>query len=73
VPCTSAPSLGGYGEYHLSGGLLGPVLDPDGNPTYGAYRAWRDGCTGKFFHSGGSVDVADLTLARQEEATAITR
>jgi len=59
-------SAGGYGEYHLSGGLLGPVLDAAGNPTgYGGIVLGEWSATGKFFHSGGTVDVDNLTLVRQ--------
>ena len=56
----------GYGEYHMLGGTLGPVLDSGGQPTgYSGIVMGEWGATGKFFHSGGKVDVDSVTLARQ--------
>lgn len=56
----------GYGEYHMLGGNLGPVLDSGGLPIgYSGIVMGEWGATGKFFHGGGKVDVDSITLARQ--------
>ncbi len=59
----------GYGEYHMLGGNLGPVLDNNGQPIgYSGIVMGEWGATGKFFHGGGKVDVDSITLARQSES-----
>lgn len=62
----------GYGEYHMLGGSLGPVLDSGGNPVaYAGIVMGEWAATGKFFHSGGMVDVDSVVLARQAGSTGL--
>jgi hypothetical protein len=60
----------GYGEYHMLGGNLGPVLDTNGNPVaYAGIVMGEWAANGKFFHGGGKVDVDLVSLARQAGST----
>ena len=62
----------GYGEYHMLGGSLGPVLDGGGNPVaYAGIVMGEWAGTGKFFHSGGTVDADSVVLARQAGSTGL--
>ncbi len=54
----------GHGVYDMTGGSI--VVGPNG-PGGIVLGEW--GGLGKFYQSGGTVDIVDLTLARQENST----
>lgn len=61
---------GGYGEYYLYGGAIrNAKVDGDGNPLYGGIVLGEWSATGHFFHSGGTVTVDSVALARQVGST----
>lgn len=63
-------SPGGHGEYYLYGGAItNAKVDADGNPVYGGIVLGEWSATGYFFHSGGTVTVDSVELARQSGST----